>query len=154
MKRIALISVLASLALACATSDAQAQLFFRWRRWSNPSYSYNYRNSNTNGTVRSYRAGSYQPGMPAANTAGTPGSAVVVAPGTAPATVGAYNGGYTFNGPNVPPGPAGRNYRERFGVGYNAQYGAAPGGVGAGFGAGMGPAGSKIDAGTGTVGRP
>ncbi|HEY5313829.1 MAG TPA: hypothetical protein VIK18_14975 [Pirellulales bacterium] len=184
MKRLLVLSILGSLALAVCSPSAEAQLFGRWRRarnynngyyngyssngWNNGNYNNGYYNNGNynNGSyhpayVPSYRTGAYQQGVvttPQATRVPTlaPGT-TVVAPGatvvTPRAVPGGGNGGYSFNGPNVLPGPAGQGNLP-VGAGANPQYGAAPGGVGAGFGAGLGPAGSKIDEGTGTIGRP
>lgn len=155
MKRLLVLSILGALVVATCGSDADAQLFRRWRRnwnYNNGYYSYN----NAGNVNRGYRAYSYAPGTAAPTNATPSYTTGVYRPGYVAAGVpDGGNGGYLFNGPNVPPGPAGtNNYNLPFGAGANPQYGAAPGGVGAGFGAGMGPAGSKIGAGTGTIGRP
>lgn len=148
MRSAIVLLALSSTVLAAIADDAQAQLFRRWRR-ANNGYTTRYYPTYNNGTVtRSYRAGSLQPG--AAPVAAAP---TYAAPTYAAPSYGS-NGGYLFNGPSVPPGPAGLRSPHAYGAGANPQYGAAPGGVGAGFGAGMGPAGSKLGSGTGQVGRP
>lgn len=145
MKRLLVLSILGALLATLGSNRAEAQLFRRWR--SNNGYynTYRYNSGYNNGNYRGYRSYSYAPGsVPGYTTGGYT------------AVPSGSGGGYSFNGPNVAPGPAGRSQNPNLpvGAGANPQYGAAPGGVGAGFGAGMGPAGSKLDSGTGTVGRP
>jgi hypothetical protein len=172
MKRLMVFSILGAMVFALSSPSAEAQVFGRWRRarnynngyysgYNNGYYANGWNNRYYNNgfyspgyAVPSYRTGAYQQGVvttaPAARVPTLAPRATVVAPNAVP---GGGNGGYLFNGPNVLPGPAGEGNLPA-GAGLNPQYGAAPGGVGAGFGAGLGPAGSKIDEGTGTIGRP